>query len=274
MVPRPIAREMATVDVASPAYVGRLARWARGQPTDIEGLYASPIHPGATDFVERVVSELAGRYELDGIHLDYIRYPDDRFDYSRYAIAEFRAEVGRDLADADRRRLDALAVDDPLAWPDALPDRWTSFRRARLSALVMRLRTAIKVRRPRALVSVAVAPKAADAYARRLQDWRTWLESGLIDAVCPMAYSPEPDVFARQIAAARGFAGARSVWAGIGAYRLTAAQTIERIRSARQQGADGIVLFSYDSLADAALTRELYLAQVGRAAFAASDGSR
>jgi len=107
-----------------------------------------------------------------------------------------------------------------------------------------------------------------------LQDWRTWLESGLIDAVCPMAYSPEPDVFARQIAAARGFAGARSVWAGIGAYRLTAAQTIERIRSARQQGADGIVLFSYDSLADAALTRELYLAQVGRAAFAASDGSR
>ena len=65
-----------------------------------------------------------------------------------------------------------------------------------------------------------------------------------------MAYTPEPARFAEQIAAAREVAGGRAVWAGIGAYRLTPAQTIENIETARRLGAGGVVLFSYDSLID------------------------
>jgi hypothetical protein len=54
------------------------------------------------------------------------------------------------------------------------------------------------------------------------------------------------------------------VWAGIGAYRLSPAQTVENIETARRLGASGIVLFSYDSLVPRGLD---YLASVGRAAF-------
>ena len=81
-----------------------------------------------------------------------------------------------------------------------------------------------------------------------MQDWRGWLEARLVDAVAPMAYTQEPARFAEQIAAARDIAGGRAVWAGIGAYRLTPAQTIENIQAARKLGAAGFVLFSYDSL--------------------------
>ena len=274
MVPRALAAEMADVDTASPAYAGRLARWTRGQLTEVEGLYASPVHPDAAAHVTAVVSDLVARYALDGVHLDYVRFPDDRFDYSRYARAAFRAEVADTRPAGERQALDARALTDPLAWADALPEEWSRFRRARLSSLVMRLRTAVKSRRPDALVSAAVTPDAQEAFGRRLQDWRTWLDSGLLDAVCPMAYTPEVDVFAVQIAAARGFAGTRKVWAGIGAYRLSATQTIERILTARRQGADGFVLFSYDALADPPRSRETYLSQVSRAAFADAAGSR
>jgi len=274
MVPRALAAEMADVDTASPAYAGRLARWTRGQLTEVEGLYASPVHPDAAAHVTAVVSDLVARYALDGVHLDYVRFPDDRFDYSRYARAAFRAEVADTRPAGERQALDARALTDPLAWADALPEEWSRFRRARLSSLVMRLRTAVKSRRPDALVSAAVTPDAQEAFGRRLQDWRTWLDSGLLDAVCPMAYTPEVDVFAAQIAAARGFAGTRKVWAGIGAYRLSATQTIERILTARRQGADGFVLFSYDALADPPRSRETYLSQVSRAAFADAAGSR
>ncbi len=38
----------------------------------------------------------------------------------------------------------------------------------------------------------------------------------------------------------------RSVWAGIGAYRIPVESTVEKINVARAVGADGIVLFSYD----------------------------
>ena len=274
MVPRPIAAEMAAVDIASPAYLGRLARWTRAQSADVEGLYTSPIHPEAAAHITAVVSDLVTRYALDGVHLDYVRFPDDRFDYSRAALAAFRAEAAPQLGDDERQALDARASTDPVAWADGLPQEWSRFRRARLSSLGMRLRTAVKSRRPEALVSAAVAPDVDEAFVKRLQDWRTWLDSGLLDAVCPMAYTPEADRFAQQIGLARGLAGKRSVWAGIGAYRLSASETVDRIRAARQLGADGIILFSYDALADPPRSRETYLSQVSRAAFVTAAGSR
>ena len=137
-----------------------------------------------------------------------------------------------------------------------------------MTALMTRLHKAVKSERPEALVTVAAAPDIQEAYDHRLQDWRTWLQTGVVDAVAPMAYTPEPARFAEQIAAARQAAGGRAIWAGIGAYRLTASQTIQNIHTARRLGAAGVVLFSYDSLVDPKLTASDYLEVVGRSAFA------
>lgn len=277
MVPRDIARELATVPIESPAYVGRLARWSRAQSADVEGLYASPVHPGAQAHVEAVVRDITRRYAVDGVHFDYARYPTDRYDYSRAAIAQFRASI-RPTLDARRRAaLDAEERVDLFAYPDAFPDEWRAFRLERMTALIGRLSAAAKAERPSVVVSVAVAPDRTEALTRRLQNWPAWLEHGLIDAVAPMAYTPEPERFARQIAEAREAAGSRAVWAGIGAYRLSPEQTIANIHTARRLGADGIILFSYDSLINPRQTAPDYLPTVKRAAFAApstDSGSR
>ena len=267
MVPREIAQELATVDPESPAYVGKLARWTRGQPSEVEGLYTSPIVPESAAHVEAIVRDLARRYALDGIHFDYARYPNDRFDYSRSAIAEFRRHVQPRLAAAARRDLAAREQDDLFAYPDALPAEWRDFRQSRMTALVARLSAAIKAERAGMLVTVATAPDLQDAISRRLQDWRGWLAAGLVDAVCPMAYTPEAAKFAEQIAAAREAAGSRAVWAGIGAYRLSPAQTIGNIHAARRLGAAGVVLFSYDSLTNPRQSAPDYLALINRGAF-------
>lgn len=271
MVPRDLVQDLAAVDVDSPAYVGKLARWTRAQSAEVEGLYASPIVPEAAAHLETVVRHLATRYAVDGVHFDYARYPSERFDYSRGAIAEFRASVRPRIADAVVRTLDAEALDDPLAYPDGLPQEWRAFRIARMTALMKRLRAAVRAARPDAIVTAATAPDVREATERRLQDWRTWLADGLIDAVCPMAYTPEPERFAEQIAAAREAAAGRLVWAGIGAYRLSPAETIANIQTARRLGADGVVLFSYDSLTNPRQSAPDYLAVVGRGAFADAD---
>ena len=266
MVPRALAVELARVDVRSPQYVGRLARWTRAEPA-VEGLFASPLHPAAADHVVRVVEDLAERYPLDGVHLDYLRYPGPAFDYSRSALAAFYRDMAPTLADAARARIDPRSVNDLAALADRNAERWAGFRRSRLNALVIRLRTAIKQQRPAALLSAAVFPDSAEAAAHRFQDWGIWLENGLIDVVCPMAYTPDAAVFDAQIASARQLAGAQPVWAGIGAYRLSSAQTVRNIQSARRLGARGVVLFSYDSLVRPPRGAD-YLARVGRAAFA------
>lgn len=265
MVPRPIAQQIAHLDPVNPGYVGAIARWTRGQLDAVEGLYTSPVEPEAAAYVQRVAADLARRYDVDGVHLDYVRYPSPQFDYSRFAIAAFRKQLRPRLAAATRAEVDKAETDDLFAYPDRFPDEWKAFRRARLTALVAGIQQAVQAARPGTTLSVAVAPDAQDAADERLQDWRAWLASGLVDAVAPMAYTQEAARFADQIAAARAAAGSRAVWAGIGAWRLTPAQTIDNIQAARRLGAAGFVLFSYDSLTGPKPPAPDYLSTVGRA---------
>lgn len=268
MVPRPIAQEVAKLDPGNPAYVGKIARWTRGESDKVEGLFSSPLQPEAAAYTEHVITDIARRYDLDGIHLDYVRFPNAQFDYSRFAIAEFRAAIRPRISVDARRELDAQEAVDLFAYPDRFPAEWAAFRRERLTALVSFIRQSVRAVRPSAIVTAAVFPDPQEAFDVRLQDWRGWLGSRLVDAVAPMAYTPEPARFAEQIAAVRDIAGGRVVWAGIGAYRLTPAQTIENIQAARRIGTAGFVLFSYDSLTGPNPPAPDYLATVSRAAFA------
>jgi len=267
MIPRALAEELAAVDPRSPGYLARLARYVRGQPNELEGLYLSPVSPRSAAYTTSVVRDIVERYDVDGLHLDYIRYPRDDFDYGRDTLTAFRASVATDLTAVDRRTYDRRAAGkEPLVYTEAFPERWRAFRTQRLTALLTSLGRTAKAIRPSALVSVAVVPDPQEAVARRLQDWRGWLRGGLVDVVCPMAYTTDSALFAAQIGAAREIAGGHGLWAGIGAYRLSSPQIVEHVRTARRLGVGGVILFSYDSLADPARGPN-YLTQVGRAAF-------
>ena len=266
MVPRAIAGSLDAVDPKSPEYLGRLSRYVRTQSTTIDGLYLSPISDGAASYTADVVRDIVSRYDVDGLHLDDLRYPTEDFDYSRDALAQFRRNVIPDLQPADRQKYDARLAREPLTYTEAFPVRWRAFRADRLTHLLATIRDAVRAAKPSVIVSAAVAPDAADASGRFLQDWRTWLDRDLIDVVCPMAYTTDANVFASQIASAAALAGSHALWAGIGAYRLTSAQIVENVQAARRAGVSGIILFSYDSLAEPARGPD-YLSQVGRAAF-------
>jgi uncharacterized lipoprotein YddW (UPF0748 family) len=266
MVPRELAAEMKKIDLRSPAYVGRIARWTRAHPTLVEGLYTSPLHPAAQDHTAAVIGEIAARYAVDGVHLDYVRFPNEDFDYSPPAMSEFKAAIFPDLTDRERREAAAREALDPAAYPNLFPERWSDFRRSRLTSLVIKIRTAVKAARPETMVSAAVIPDAEDAFEDRLQDWRGWIDHSLLDVVCPMAYTTEGETFQKQITAARAYAGSRPVWAGIGAYQLSPAQTLSHIAAARKLGVAGVILFSYDSLV-APPNHSGSISELGRAAF-------
>src|SRR6188474_675322 len=103
MVPRELAAEMKKIDLRSPAYVGRLARWTRAHTSIVEGLYTSPLHPAAQDHTAAVIGEIAAKYPVDGIHLDYVRFPSEDFDYSAAAMDQFKSAILPDLTDRDKR---------------------------------------------------------------------------------------------------------------------------------------------------------------------------
>jgi uncharacterized lipoprotein YddW (UPF0748 family) len=267
MVPRALAAEMQVLSPGTTLYREKLSRWVRAQAAGIEGLYLSPIPRDAARYTVDVISDVAARYPVDGVHLDYVRYPSADFDYSRAALSEFDAHLREGRTEAERREIERRTGGDLLAAAAAYPAEWRAFRRDRLTELVAGLRAEIRRRRPGVLLTAAVVPDAAEAVSQRLQDWPAWLERGLLDAACPMAYAADAAGFASQIAAARNGAGGRPIWAGIGAYRLSSAQAIENIQTARRYGVAGVVLFSYDSLASPPQRAGEYLSLLGRAVF-------
>ncbi|MBY0494282.1 MAG: family 10 glycosylhydrolase [Cyanobacteria bacterium] len=266
MVPRELAAEMKKIDLRSPAYIGRLARWTRAHSSIVEGLYTSPLHAAAQDHTAAVIGEIAAKYPVDGVHLDYVRFPNEDFDYSPSALEQFKKAIGGALTDKDKREAAAREVLDPAAYPNLFPERWSDFRRSQLTSLVIKIRTAVKTARPGTLVSAAVVPDAQQAFASRMQDWRGWIDQSLLDVVCPMAYTPESDIFQKQIAAAIASAGSRPVWAGIGAYQMTPSQTLTHIAAAHKLGAAGVILFSYEAMA-APPNSSASVSELGRAAF-------
>jgi uncharacterized lipoprotein YddW (UPF0748 family) len=270
MVPRALAIELRGIDTRSPEYLGRLARWSRRNNSGVEGLYVSPLHSGAAAHVAAVVKEIVTAYPVDGIHLDYVRYPGPDFDYSRGALQQFREAVQPELTPDERRRMAAREAQDPLAYPHGFPERWAAFRRSRLTALVMRVRSVVKAARPEAVLSAAVIPDAQEAYDSRLQDWRTWLDQSIVDVLCPMAYTPELKQFETQVALVQEYAGGRPVWAGIGAYRLAPPDTLQFIAATRRLGPAGVALFSYDALVAPPYSATT-LTEIGRSAFGAGS---
>ena len=266
MMPRELAGYAATTRPRDRGYLTTLARWTRANTAKVEGLYVSPIPRDARVHATALVRDLTKRYEIDGLHLDYVRYPHDGFDYSAAALTEFRASVAPDLDARELATLDARAKTTPTLFADRYPQRWDAFRRSRVTALVAGVSAAAREERPGIVISAAVLPDPAVALGVKLQDWPEWAARGIVDALCPMAYAEQRPAYTAQIEAVRQAAAGVPVWTGIGAYRLTAAETASRIREARQAGSAGVLLFSYDSVSSGPGGRR-YLADVGRAVF-------
>jgi uncharacterized lipoprotein YddW (UPF0748 family) len=246
-VPRQLGKELVGVDPFDPRYVQRLIRYAEENPGTVEGIYTSPSHPSVQDRVHAVWLDLATRYDLDGIHFDYIRFPSADFDYSIGALERFRLWA-RNATTADRfQQLDAAYVSDLFAFVEGEPRLWDEFRRQQVTRLVERIHRDVKAINPRLVISAAVIADVDLAYRDRFQDWPAWLEAGLVDVVVPMAYTPNAGRFRSLVRSATVAARQRRhVWAGIGAYMNTADGTIGMIDIARVEGAGGVVLFSYD----------------------------
>ena len=245
-VPRELARELYSLDPQVPRFSEALLRYAQENSDRVEGLYTAPSHPEVKEHLYSVWMDLVESYEVDGLHFDYIRYPNPEFDYSKGALDRFREWVTPRVSPGRRAGLDQALRSDPLAYTDSLPGPWDEFRRAQITELVERIYFGVKKRRPDLVVSAAVFANADDAYATRFQDWRGWLAKGILDAVAPMAYTPDNQAFEAQIQTAIEAAGRDRVWAGIGVYQNTYRGTIDKIRIAQSLGTRGVVLFSYD----------------------------
>ena len=73
-----------------------------GQCTKFKGAwYMEPSHPATAEYLSALVEEIVTRYDIDGIHFDYIRYPEGNATYPDGALY---SRNRRGLSKADWRR--------------------------------------------------------------------------------------------------------------------------------------------------------------------------
>ena len=158
-------------------------RWGNCQPLN-RGFYVglNPCLPAVRKHLVSVVEDIVDRYEVDGIHLDYIRFPNEHPVNDPTGL-----EYPRDPATLElyRRASGGLAPDDNHA-------AWRAWRARCVTTIVRDMRRRMARVRPAAVLTVAVGPemgKEGKPYKYRMQDHMSWRKLRLVDGFFPMNYS-------------------------------------------------------------------------------------
>jgi uncharacterized lipoprotein YddW (UPF0748 family) len=151
-------------------------------------------HPGVQQHTYDVAMDIVTRYDVDGIHLDYIRY-------SEHDSSVGNQPWGYNPVTVERyKRLKNVNTT-----PAPNDSTWLQWRRDQVTALVRKifLNTWYQKRNVRvsaALIAWGTPPSATlaswqstNAYGRVLQDWRSWMGEGILDLACPMNYRVNTD---------------------------------------------------------------------------------
>tara|TARA_B100000949_G_scaffold87374_1_gene77900 strand:+ start:153 stop:1307 length:1155 start_codon:yes stop_codon:yes gene_type:complete len=211
-----------------------------------EGLFLSPNHPDVNEYLIKVFRELITNYDIDGLHLDYIRYQDAEYGRNPYAIAQFKSESGNDpgpwFLEMER---------STIASPRLIANmkRWNNFKRKAVTSLVKDTRALVDEVRPDCIISAAVKPNLYVARERYFQEWNVWLAAGYLDWVVPMNYSSKKREFARNIDVINDNFPKKyreKIIMGIALHNQTPSEASEKIKFSRLRQFPRISIFSYN----------------------------
>lgn len=213
------------------------------------GYWLDPGDSRVNGYLQNLIAELVKRYPaLDGVHLDFVRYPPSPskmgsllakgrdFGYSPRAVEAFRGVYGFSPLEMKKTGRNC--------------GLWDDWRRDRVTSFVRETAERVKGISPKVQVSAAVFADVGKAYSAYFQDWRRWMAEGILDFVAPMNYTVNSKLMKSRTKSAVSSAGKGRVYIGLGAYKLTNKPDVllAQIRDAMNQGADGVVFFSYDAM--------------------------
>lgn len=209
--------------------------------------WLDPAVPEARAMLTGAAGELLRRYRLDGLHLDFVRYPDYHESLGPAVRARFEADRGRPVP----------------SWPDdvrkgPLFQELVGWRCRQVTALVAEMRLTQRREAPGAWLTAAVYGKHPSCVAAAGQPWESWLGMGCLDYAVPMNYTEDLALYDSLLAAqTRTRQQAAHLIGGIGVTaaesRLDAAAVIDQVVALRARGAAGFALFDLD----ATLEREI-----------------
>lgn len=151
--------------------------------------YLNPALPAVRDHLSSIFNEMVSTYDVDGLHLDYIRYPvslpiENGYSYDEYSRNEFKKVSGVDPLD--------ITPADTEQW-----EAWNVWRQNQISTFVERIHGEVKEVDEALDLSTAVFPEVSDAIDQKFQNWVEWVSAGYMDFITPMIYAVDTNYVQR-----------------------------------------------------------------------------
>lgn len=197
--------------------------------------WLNPFHPEVQQFLIDLIVDVVQRYPVDGIQLDdHFGLPIE-FGYDPYTQALYRQAHDGNAPPTDPA--------DPV---------WMAWRADRITLLMERIVAAVKAANPAAIVSLS--PNSPDfAYRLYLQDWRRWVEMGLVDEVIVQVYRDDIAALATELSSGELQDMSQQIPVAIGLYTGPAGsakpteQLQQEIEAVKAAGYPGISFFCWET---------------------------
>lgn len=213
---------------------GRLMKSAQGEELE----WLCPSHPKNFELERDAMLEIPQKYDVDGVHFDYIRYHSDDYCYCDGCRERFEAASGKKVEN----------------WPQdcfsgSRKEEYRDWRCGNITQLVKAVHDGVQTINPKVQVSAAVFSNYPSCRTSIGQDWLLWAKSGYVDFLCPMDYQQNElsfeNLVARQM---KQVDGAVPLCPGIGASTaqppMSAEQTATQIFLTERLGAGGFTIFN------------------------------
>ncbi len=238
------------VGQSSQVYMDHGDLWGNRASDGSTGGYLDPGVPEVQIYTHQVFMDVARNYDIDGIHMDFVRYPGDTWGYGPLSVGLYMMQNGLTVT------------------PNPGDARWQAWRRDRVTAFVRDLHDDLLLEKPSVKLSGALicfgsgplTPSGwtdTSAYTSVFQDWRDWMVKGYVDFGVPMNYDSDwsglqKSWFAQWLQFEKDSGFADRVVTGVGAFLNYPEDTMNQIRrvlgaSAAGNHVLGVAIYSYAS---------------------------
>lgn len=221
--------------------------YSKNTPKHYEGAYLSPIHPDVNRYLFLLIKEIITKYDIDGIHFDYVRFQGKNWGFNKKGMEIFTKKTGLKSED--------FAVNGKYYRNDSLRnaffEKYSEYRIQSVNELIKRVSSYNKQNNNEIEISAAVKPNPILAKNNYYQDWLSWIKNDWVDFVVPMNYTQKNQTFNNILSEIKNSLDKdeyNKVLIGIGIWKQSPKNASYKINLVKDQNLTGVVLFSYNTL--------------------------
>ncbi|WP_414753232.1 glycoside hydrolase family 10 protein [Anabaena sp. CCY 9910] len=147
--------------------------------------FFDPANPELRQYLLKLYEEIITKYKVDGLQLDYIRYPFQdpaagrSYGYGKAARTQFQQLTGVDPM--------KISPSQTQLW-----QQWTTFRTQQVDSFVAQVSQMLRQQHRNLILSVAVFPLPEYERVQKIQQhWEIWARQGNVDLIIPMTYAQD-----------------------------------------------------------------------------------